>query len=439
MLSFNIVEMSLPMPCDDIAISVRNLTKTYRLFGHPGDRIKQAMTFGRVKFHREFTALDNVSFEIGKGECVGIIGRNGSGKSSLLQVICGILKPTSGSVKINGRIAALLELGAGFNPEFTGRENVYFQGMLMGISREQMDRRFDEIAAFADIGEFMDEPVRTYSSGMFVRLAFTVAINVDPEILVVDEALAVGDAQFQAKCFREFEELKGKGKTIVMVSHAMEQIVRSCDYVLMLDQGGVVERGSPAEVIRKYHENISARLIQPERKKSSFRGGELYEKGERFHLRPLYNASEMRYGTNAARIVDCVCMNAVGEEIIGAIDGCASIKMNLTVHCERDIQYPILGLSIRTVDGVTVFGENTANYSAFSEEMLVGPADYFVEIALVPHLLAGDYFVSLGLVEGGHKEVEPLDRRIDSIHLKIITPVSISGMVAMECNMRWAV
>ncbi|PKO58767.1 MAG: ABC transporter ATP-binding protein, partial [Betaproteobacteria bacterium HGW-Betaproteobacteria-17] len=202
----------------DIAISVRNLSKTYRIFGHPGDRIKQALTLGRVPFHREFTALKDVSFEIKKGETVGIIGRNGSGKSTLLQLLCGILKPSSGSVTVNGRVSALLELGAGFNPEFTGRENVYFQGALMGFTRRQMEERFDDIAAFADIGEFVDQPVRMYSSGMFVRLAFAVAIHMEPEILVVDEALGVGDAAFQSKCFQRISAIREGGGSILLVT-----------------------------------------------------------------------------------------------------------------------------------------------------------------------------------------------------------------------------
>ena len=209
------------MSSDDIAISVRNLTKSYRLFGHPGDRIKQFFSLGLKQYHREFTALKDVSFDIKKGETVGIIGRNGSGKSTLLQLICGILKPTTGTVQVNGRVSALLELGAGFNPEFTGRENVYFQGALMGFTEAQMDERFDEIAAFADIGEFIDQPVRTYSSGMFVRLAFAVAIHVDPDILVVDEALAVGDMAFQRKCFAQIDRLRAAGCTIALVTHDM--------------------------------------------------------------------------------------------------------------------------------------------------------------------------------------------------------------------------
>lgn len=236
----------------DIAVSVRNLTKTYRIFGHPGDRIKQALTLGRKRFHREFTALKDVSFEIRKGETVGIVGRNGSGKSTLLQLICGILKPTSGTVQVNGRISALLELGAGFNPEFTGRENVYFQGALMGFSKLQMDERFEEIAAFADIGGFIDQPVRTYSSGMYVRLAFSAAVHADPNILVVDEALAVGDMAFQRKCFAYLDRIRDAGCTIILVSHDTGAITSHCDWALILNRGELVMYGSPKHVVDRY-------------------------------------------------------------------------------------------------------------------------------------------------------------------------------------------
>lgn len=248
-------EPPVPMP-DDIAISVRNLTKTYRLFSHPGDRIKQFLSFGVKRYHREFTALKDVSFDIRKGETVGIIGRNGSGKSTLLQLICGILKPTSGSVQVNGRISALLELGAGFNPEFTGRENVYFQGATQGLRKAEMDIRFDAIARFADIGEFIDQPVRTYSSGMFVRLAFAVAINVDPDILLIDEALAVGDASFQRKCIEHMEMLRGTGTTIFLVSHNSRQVERFCSQVILLDQGGELFQGASREGCNLYYQAI---------------------------------------------------------------------------------------------------------------------------------------------------------------------------------------
>ena len=243
------------MSSDDIAISVRNLGKTYRLFGHPGDRIKQFLSLGMKKYHNEFTALHDVSFDIKKGETVGIIGRNGSGKSTLLQLICGILKPTTGTVKVNGRVSALLELGAGFNPEFTGRENVYFQGAVMGFSKEEMDARFDEIAAFADIGEFIDQPVRTFSSGMFVRLAFAAMVHADADVLVIDEALAVGDSAFQRKCFDKLGAyFSDNDKSLLFVSHNIRQVERLCDKVIWLDHGKLVQFGDSRIVCGQYQE-----------------------------------------------------------------------------------------------------------------------------------------------------------------------------------------
>ncbi len=239
------------MPAD-VVISARGLTKTYRLFGHPGDRIKQFLGLGLRQYHREFTALKDVSFDIRKGETVGIIGRNGSGKSTLLQLVCGILKPTTGTITVNGRVSALLELGAGFNPEFTGRENVYFQGAIMGLGKADMGARFDDIAAFAEIGEFIDQPVRVYSSGMFLRLAFAVAVNVDSDILAVNEALAVGDAGFRARCFRRIGELRKKGCAILFVSHSMDQISRLCDRTMLLDSGEHLQTDRPEPVVARY-------------------------------------------------------------------------------------------------------------------------------------------------------------------------------------------
>lgn len=239
-----------PTKTDDISISVVNLGKTYRLFDHPGDRIKQFLSCGVKQYHREFTALEDVSFDIKKGETVGIIGLNGSGKSTLLQLICGILKPTTGAVTVNGRICALLELGAGFNPEFTGRENIFFQGALIGLSKAQVDERIDRILEFADIGNFIDQPVRTYSSGMFMRLAFSSAINFEPNILIIDEALAVGDSAFQAKCLIHLKALQAKNDSIILfVSHDMVAVQNLCTRVLTLKQGHLVHDDQPHQVI----------------------------------------------------------------------------------------------------------------------------------------------------------------------------------------------
>lgn len=244
------------MPSRDIAVSVRNVTKSYRIFGHPGDRLKQALTFGFRHYHQDFTSLHDISFEIAKGETLGIVGRNGSGKTTLLQLICGILKPTKGTVIVNGRIAALLELGAGFNPEFTGRENIYFQGALMGLRTPEMDARLDKICSFAGIGSFIDQPVRIYSSGMFVRLAFSVAIHVSPDILIIDEALAVGDEAFQRKCFSHIRQFAEAGGTLVLVSHSTPWIIDLCSRAIQLHDGRLACAGTAKHVVDRYHRTL---------------------------------------------------------------------------------------------------------------------------------------------------------------------------------------
>ncbi len=262
---FGAVEAAIPA-AKDSAILVEDVTKRFALFNRPEDRLKQ-MIVPRLQrlvraepshYFREFSAVKNVSLTIGKGETIGIIGRNGSGKSTLLQMIVGTLAPTSGSVKVNGRIAALLELGAGFNPEFTGRENVYVNGAILGFSRAEMDERFEAIAAFAGIGEFIERPVKTYSSGMFVRLAFAVSTAVEPDILVVDEALSVGDEAFQRKCFARIEAIKERGGTILFVSHGAQTIVQLCDRAVLLDAGEKILEGEPKLVVGQYQRLVNA-------------------------------------------------------------------------------------------------------------------------------------------------------------------------------------
>ena len=236
----------------DYAISVNNISKMYKLYDNPMDRLKESLGLSKKRKYKEHFALHDVSFNVKKGETVGIIGTNGSGKSTILKIITGVLNPTQGDICVEGRISALLELGAGFNMEYTGIENVYLNGTMIGFSREEIDAKLQDILDFADIGEFVHQPVKTYSSGMFVRLAFAVAINIDPEILIVDEALSVGDVFFQAKCYRKFEEFKEKGKTILIVSHDLSSISKYCDKVVLLNKGIKVEEGNPKQVIDVY-------------------------------------------------------------------------------------------------------------------------------------------------------------------------------------------
>jgi len=241
---------------EDIAISVKNITKTYKLYDTHADRVKEAFHPLRKKYHNPFNALTDVSFDVIKGETLGIIGRNGSGKSTILQIICGILQPTSGSVKTNGRLSALLELGAGFNPEFTGRQNVYLNGSILGLTQEEIDARFNDIVTFADIGYFINQPVKSYSSGMVVRLAFAVAISIEPDIFVVDEALSVGDEAFQRKCMARLEHLQERGTTVLFVSHSAGTVLQICSRALLLSNGRTFVVGNPKSVVTIYHKML---------------------------------------------------------------------------------------------------------------------------------------------------------------------------------------
>ncbi|NEQ31603.1 MAG: ABC transporter ATP-binding protein [Leptolyngbya sp. SIO4C5] len=242
---------------DDIAISLKNVSKVFKRYHHPSDRLKEIFLPGKIK-SKEFWALDNINLEIPKGETVGIIGCNGSGKSTLLQIIAGTLQPTSGEVQVSGRVSALLELGSGFNPEFTGRQNVFFNGQILGLNQEEIEARFSEIESFADIGEFIDQPVKTYSSGMFVRLAFSVAVNVNPEILIIDEALAVGDEGFQRKCFSRLELFKQQKVTILFVSHATNIVLEICDSACILDKSQILMRAPSKIAVENYRKLILA-------------------------------------------------------------------------------------------------------------------------------------------------------------------------------------
>jgi ABC-type polysaccharide/polyol phosphate transport system ATPase subunit len=241
------------MSSDSSPIHVDKVSKCYHIYDRPIDRLKQSLWFGRRSFFREFWALRDVSLTLGEGETLGIIGRNGSGKSTLLQIVCGTLAPTLGTVQVDGRVAGLLELGAGFNPEFTGRENVYINASILGLSRREIDERYGEIAAFADIGDFLDQPVKTYSSGMFVRLAFAVAVHVEPRVLVIDEALSVGDIAFRNKCMLKLRELRRKGTTLLFVSHDLSTVQMICDRVAWLDHGEIRSVGDPVRVCQEYH------------------------------------------------------------------------------------------------------------------------------------------------------------------------------------------
>ena len=409
--------------CSDIAISVKNLTKTYRIFGHPTDRIKQALTLGRMRFHSEFTALQDISFEIRKGEAVGIIGRNGSGKSTLLQLICGILKPTSGEVRVNGRISALLELGSGFNPEFTGRENVYFQGAVMGFTQQQMDNRIDDIIAFADIGEFIDQPVRTYSSGMFVRLAFAVAVAAEPDVLVVDEALAVGDARFQAKCFRKIRGVRDNGGSVLFVTHATDQVSRICDRAILFDHGKLTQCGEPKDVINRYLTMMLSSTEQPVTSANKTMSQNT------FSSRAGYNPGEYRYGNGAAEIIDYRFITDIAQSNILQFENNQKVEIAFQVVFHRHVAHATFAIAISTPDGISLFGINSRDISPPSTIPPYSPGDVTeIKFSISLHFAKGDYQDSLSAFEKVYSmETAParramLARQLESVRKFIRQP-----------------
>lgn len=308
--------------CSDVVIRAEGLTKSYRVFNQSADRLKQAVTFGRRQYYKRFTALDNVSFEIRKGESVGIVGRNGSGKSTLLQLVCGILRPSAGVLDTRGRISALLELGAGFHPDLTGRENAVFVGTILGMSADEMKLRLPLIEEFADIGEFIDQPVRVYSSGMFVRLAFSTAIHVEPEILVVDEALAVGDLAFQAKCLSAFNQLRSNGVTVLFVSHDLEAVKALCDRAIYLEGGTLKGEGPASAVTEQYLRDLrlgSNRPIHvqsyvgsdPQVPSEGEAGSGMFREDAEFSRR----VAAFRYGSGDAQLTDVEILDGQGRPL----------------------------------------------------------------------------------------------------------------------------
>ena len=345
----------------EAAIQVRNVSKMYKLYDKPMDRLKESLGLTRIPKYKEHYALRDLSFEVKNGECVGIIGTNGSGKSTILKIITGVLNPTDGEVKVNGRISALLELGAGFNQEYTGIENIYLNGTMMGFTREEIDSRINDILAFADIGDFVYQPVKTYSSGMFVRLAFAVAINIDPEILIVDEALSVGDVFFQVKCYHKFEEFKKLGKTILFVSHDLGSISKYCDRVVLLNQGQKVAEGRPKRIVDLYKQilvNKNGEIIEQGTQSELAKRSEDQEYGVLWKTRLEINPNLLDYGEKQAEIIDFAVIDDHGEINSGIVKG-TDFKIRMRVRFHKDLQDPIFAFTIKDNQGTEITGTNT--------------------------------------------------------------------------------
>jgi lipopolysaccharide transport system ATP-binding protein len=402
-----------PVPGSEIAISVRNLSKSFRMYNTPSERVKELLHPFKKKYHKDFWALRDINIEVLKGTTFGIIGQNGSGKSTLLQVICGILQPTIGTARINGRISALLELGAGFNNEFTGRENVFMNGAVKGISREEMERRFERITDFAEIGHFIDQPVKTYSSGMYIRLAFSVAINIDPDILIVDEALAVGDVRFQARCFDRIEEMRNKGVTILFVTHALQTFQTLCSRGVLLDNGTIFAEGEPKDISQIYHklqrdrEHAYQERLKSRTKSVKKDSGEAPPENKKNIASPKSDTGqeEFRFGLRTAKITDFKVYNHEDVETYSLESG-KKFKVWMKIEFFGDVENPAVGVMIRNPQGQNLLGIHSyhGHRINFGEKksgdmlsvtleslMSLNPGRYTLNIGLADHRTDFDY------------------------------------------------
>jgi len=396
----------------DIAVRASTVGKCYQIYDQPLDRLKQSLWRGRKQFYREFWALKDASLEIKKGETVGIIGSNGSGKSTLLQLICGILNPTKGEISVNGRVAALLELGAGFNPEFTGRENVYMNAAIMGLSRAEIDARYHDITNFANIGNFINLPVKTYSSGMYLRLAFSVAVNVSPEILLVDEALSVGDARFQQKCMAKIKEFCRAG-TVVFVSHDMAAVTELCNRVVWIESGQVRLDGKPKYVTEEYFQFIYGDEALKIDHDLGVKGSKKKDLSKPRESKPLSSriipSSKKRIDLNTFPSLDHdlrqfgnrgVTIESVRlrspEGISGTMNAGNECELSILVHTHEDISHPMAAYMLKDRLGREIFGDRHALSS------LPGGKRYVVTFNLKawPNLVEGVYSLTVGVADG---------------------------------------
>lgn len=427
----------------DFAIKVENLSKGYQIYDQPHDRLLQMLTRGRKQFYREFWALRDVSFEVKKGETVGIIGRNGSGKSTLLQMICGTLNSTSGTIQTNGRIAALLELGSGFNPEFTGRENVYLNASVLGLSNKEIDERFDEIIAFADIGDFIEQPIKTYSSGMAVRLAFAVIAHVDADILVIDEALSVGDAFFTQKCMRFLRKFMKTG-TIIFVSHDTGAVVNLCNKAILLNQGKVIEIGSPKEICEYYLEELSEikknTITKPVVEKSKRSLLPIQDQRLNFinnsNLRNdlqifKFNLDTTSFGKGGAQILD-VCLLDENEHPLAWVVGGEKIILQVVAVARQELNSPIIGFYVKDRLGQILFGDNTfLSYREQRVECKEGSELQANFVFNMPILPLGDYSITIAIANGTQEAHEIQHWIHDAILFKSHSSSVVSGLVGI--------
>lgn len=395
--------------CSDFAIRVQGLSKCYHVYDKPQDRLKQGLWRGRRQFYREFWALRDISFEVGKGETVGIIGRNGSGKSTLLQMIAGTLTPTAGTAEVNGRVAALLELGSGFNPEFSGRENVFMNGAILGLSEAEIADRFDEIAAFADIGDFIEQPVKTYSSGMMLRLAFAVSVCVDPDILIIDEALAVGDMAFQFKCMKRLERLTQSGATLLFVSHDLGTVKAFCQNAIYLAQGVLKASGPASDLAELYMMDV-----KDEQKKAIGDGVAVQIK------KPLGQDKGIAFGTHQGRVLQASFTDTGGKYAVLTTGEKTSIEVE--VEYDATLLNPAVSMILCDYRMIELFGRYVsigrraeANSTARAKVEFSFPAD----------MNSGNYYITVRLEDrASDNDLIPVDKQVGALSLSVTRPLS---------------
>jgi ABC-type polysaccharide/polyol phosphate transport system ATPase subunit len=417
------------------AVEFQGVSKSYAIYDAPGDRLKELLTLNRLKCHQEFWALHEVSFEVKRGETFCIVGENGSGKSTLLQMVAGILHPTSGTVDIRGRVSALLELGAGFNPEFSGRDNVYLNGSILGLSTRQIDQRYKDIAAFAEIGDFIDQPVKTYSSGMVVRLAFAVAINVDPEILLVDEALAVGDIYFRQRCMRKVHELRQRGITILFVSHAVSDVKAIGDRVLWLDHGRMLDIGEPDRVVSKYlaamTEKDSSYLLRKSAADPKPRRSGPVQAPEIVETIPNI---DHRFGDGRAEVIGIAVLDEQGRQV-QILEPLSRILVRISVRARGDVPLPIVGFMLRNQLGMDFAGTNTAREGyelAPMQEGDVTTVDFYLDL---PELYPASFSFSPAIADGTLMGYQMCDWIDNAIALQMgRSEAQIYGYLHLSCR-----
>ncbi|SCZ79764.1 ABC transporter ATP-binding protein [Pseudobutyrivibrio xylanivorans] len=424
----------------DYVIEVNNVDKVYKLFDSNKARVADTLGLTRKKNYKEHYALKNMSFAVKQGECVGLIGTNGSGKSTILKIITGVLSPTKGDVRVDGRISALLELGAGFNQEYTGIENIYLNGTMLGYSKEEIDAKLDDILNFADIGDFVFQPVKTYSSGMFVRLAFAVAINIDPEILIVDEALSVGDVFFQAKCYKKFEEFKAAGKTILFVSHDLGAISKYCDRAVLINKGDKVAEGTPKDMIDIYKKILVGQepVLSSKVDLADAFGADSQDSivnsdqpgstnwKSNYQLNPNVN----EYGDGRASIVDFAVIDDNGNYTNAIMKG-STFTVKSKVHFNTDIENPIFTLTFKTLKGIDVTGTNTM-YEKCDVGLCKEGSEYVATFTQKMDMQGGEYLMSISCTGYDGVDFVAYHRLYDVMNITVVSTKNTVGYYDMN-------